>query len=106
MKHMFTSLPSSTEKHLLENPTGERSLVLNDALREPAGGIRRSTLCNRHCAANVKYSQFDLLLGILDRVGSMADVATDSKRIVATDSAFFLKFNARRMLAFNTRKQT
>ena len=56
--------------------------------------------------ANMKYSQFDLLLGILDRVGSMADVATDSKRVVATDSTFFLKFNARRMLAFNTRKQT
>jgi hypothetical protein len=38
----------------------------------------------------MKYSQFDLLLGILDRVGSMADVATDSKRKVATNSTFFL----------------
>lgn len=41
MKHAFSSLPLLTVCHLLEDPRGERILVLNDALSEPAGGNQR-----------------------------------------------------------------
>ena len=37
---------------------------------------------------NGKYSQPDLLLGIVNRVRAMADIATDSKCKVATNSTF------------------
>ena len=41
-------------------------------------------------------SQFDLLLGTLNRVGSVADVAANGERIVTTDST--CDFSAPRIL--------
>ena len=43
-----------------------------------------------------KVSQFDLLLGILNRVGTVADVAANGERIVTTDGT--CNFSAPRIL--------
>jgi hypothetical protein len=55
---------------------------------EALGDQRYATVTVRR-TENTKYSQLDLLLGIVDRVRTMADIATDSKRKITTNRACF-----------------
>lgn len=87
--------PRRTRAFLLEDPAGEGALVLGDALGEPA--VKRARAVNNSIdedtnnddreEENARYSQLDLVLGGLDRVGAVADVAADGERKVAADGA-------------------
>ena len=80
----FLRLHFSTE-HLLEDPLRLVVGVLDDTLGEPAAVINVSG--GSEIGAFIDL-QRDLLVGALDGVRAVADVAANGKGEVATDSAY------------------
>lgn len=76
--------------HLLKDPGGESGIILNDALREPASiwkrSERRILIGRRTRVEGRRDPQFDLLLGVLNRVGTVEDGAANVECKVASDS--------------------
>jgi hypothetical protein len=81
-----TDLYSLQMKHLLVDPRLSNRGVLGDTLREPAA-TRTMISPPFFSHRRRRNSQRDLLLSVLNRVGTVADVTANSESVVTTDGA-------------------
>ena len=75
----------------LEDPAGELLVVLDDSFGEPPTWAEISVW--KRDDERETALQLDLLLSVLDRVGSVADVAANSQGVVTTDRAWVSMIN-------------